>query len=121
MPIHPDYPELGDPYVREDGKVAVLLSSNYGGGWSHYCGGDIYDAFVVRYLLGKDKITIDDLRTYFATCVDYRERGPSVEDVEGLVVEWVPLGTQFRINIYDGKESIEYRDNAGWRTATAHR
>lgn len=38
--------------------------------------------------------------------------------VAHLSIEWVPPGTVFRIDEYDGRETIEYRDLIGWHTAT---
>ncbi len=34
-----------------------------------------------------------------------------------LKVAWIPKGTMFRVNEYDGDESIELKDDADWFTA----
>ena len=34
-----------------------------------------------------------------------------------LEVAWIPQDTQFRVNEYDGSESIETRDSVDWITA----
>jgi hypothetical protein len=34
-----------------------------------------------------------------------------------LEIQWIPVGTEFRISEYDGAESIELKDEAGWFTA----
>jgi hypothetical protein len=31
-----------------------------------------------------------------------------------LQIEWIPEGTQFQVNEYDGNESIEKRDSVNW-------
>ena len=37
--------------------------------------------------------------------------------LEDLQIEWVPVGTLFQVNEYDGNESIEKRDSVNWITA----
>ena len=32
-------------------------------------------------------------------------------------IEWVPVGTKFKINEYAGYETIEYRDKINWAIA----
>ena len=34
-----------------------------------------------------------------------------------LTVEWIPIGSQFKVTEYDGSESIEYRDSENWLIA----
>jgi hypothetical protein len=34
-----------------------------------------------------------------------------------LEVTWVPEGTEFKINEYDGAESVETKDEIGWLIA----
>ena len=36
---------------------------------------------------------------------------------EDLRIEWVPIGTEFRIHEYDGAESVECKDKLNWITA----
>jgi hypothetical protein len=40
-----------------------------------------------------------------------------VGGLEDLQIEWMPEGTQFQVNEYDGSESIEKRDSVNWHTA----
>jgi hypothetical protein len=37
--------------------------------------------------------------------------------MEGLTIEWIPEGVQFRVNEYDGAETIEIRDEVNWLQA----
>jgi hypothetical protein len=37
--------------------------------------------------------------------------------MKDLEVEWMPVGTEFKINEYDGAESIEYKENNNWIVA----
>jgi len=61
------------------------------------------------------------------------ERGLSVETIEeyvtnnypntycgavgDLTIQWLPVGTAFRIHEYDGAESVEIRDDMNWTIA----
>ena len=104
-------------FVREDGKVAVLISPGFGAGWSTWdhvndreeniC----FDAEVVQWVLdGKPNAadfmdaTEERLKTY---CGGMRD----------LVTHWVDPGSKFRIEEYDGSESIHFEDRANWITA----
>ena len=67
------------------------------------------------------------------TLVDMVERGASAETIEtyvtsmhpgtycggadGLTIQWLPVGTAFRIHEYDGSESVEIRDDIEWNIA----
>jgi hypothetical protein len=39
--------------------------------------------------------------------------------LEDLVITWVPVGERFRIEEYDGSESLVLESNQRWMTATA--
>ena len=104
--------------VIRDGKVAVIVSPAYGAGWSTWTLG------------GRD---IQDFMLFDSTLVDMIERGVSVETIEehvtsmypetycgaadNLTIEWLPVGTSFRIHEYDGSESVEIRDDIQWTIA----
>ena len=105
--------------VIRDGKVAVLVSPGYGAGWSTwaYSGEEDYRDFML----------------HDPTLVAMVERGDSVEAIESyvtslypqtycggaddLTIEWLPVGTAFRIHEYDGFESVEIRDDMIWNIA----
>jgi hypothetical protein len=105
--------------VIRDGKVAVLVSSGFGAGWStwSYVGEEDYRNFML----------------FDPTLVTMVERGDSVEEIESyvtaihphtycggasdLTIQWLPVGTAFRIHEYDGAESVEIRDDIEWNVA----
>ena len=105
--------------VIRDEKVAVLVSPGYGAGWStwSYCVEEDDPGFMM----------------FDPTLVDMVERGASVEEIEayvkskypggyyggadGLTIQWLPVGTAFRIHEYDGSESVEIRDDIQWTIA----
>lgn len=105
--------------VIRDGKVAVLVSPGYGAGWSTWA-----------YAGDEDN---RDFMLFDPTLVAMVERGDSVEAIESyvtaihphtycggaddLTIEWLPVGTAFRIHEYDGSESVEIRDDMIWNIA----
>ena len=105
--------------VIRDEKVAVLVSPGFGAGWStwSYVGEEDYRNFML----------------FDPTLVDMVERGASAETIEtyvtsmhpgtycggadDLTIQWLPVGTAFRIHEYDGAESVEIRDDMNWTIA----
>lgn len=99
--------------VVRDGRVAVLYSPGYGAGWFTWNTGHpeiLFDPGIVD-LLEYEKW--DELRAY----VILKYPGIYAGGLEDLQIEWMPVGTQFQVNEYDGSESIERRDSVDWITA----
>jgi len=97
-----------------DGKVAVLVSRGYGAGWSSWMSGSpqcLFDPVIAQMLLdGVDEMEI-------ATVAEKRYPDEYLGGLNGLTVEWVPVGTKFRIDEYDGAESIEILGDIYWNEA----
>jgi len=55
----------------------------------------------------------DELQTYVALKYPEIYNGGLMD----LEVTWVPVGTEFKINEYDGAESVELKDEIGWLIA----
>jgi hypothetical protein len=70
----------------------------------------LFDPGIVS-LLEEEKF--DELRTYLA--IKY----PKLYDggLEDLTIEWIDEGTLFRINEYDGNETIELKEDQNWLIA----
>ena len=92
--------------VIRDGKVAVLLSAGYGSGWGSWNYG------VHEVIMFHPKIVgmVEDGREMDIT-EEWLEKELGLEGVytggrEGLYIKWVPEGTRFRLDEYDGAESI---------------
>ena len=96
--------------VIRNGNVAVLYSPGYGAGWSTWC----YNSALIETLLfhplivekveygHENEITTEWLVEQF---------GRDFEDVYcggtyQLKIEWLPEGTAFRIDAYDGAETV---------------
>ena len=96
-----------------DGMVAVLYSPDYGSGWYTWNRNQpelLFDPAIVQ--LVEDQ-KFDELKTYVTLKYPNIYEGGMWE----LTVAWIPEGSMFRINEYDGAESIELKDDADWFTA----
>jgi len=104
-----------DKVVR-DGMVAVLVSRGFGAGWSTWCYDDnkeklMYDPTLVE--LVESDVSLEDMAYYVRTAYPDQYVG----GLQGLHVEWVPQGTRFRINEYDGAETVEILNLETWEVA----
>ena len=127
--VHEVYDEkLGFSRLYTDADdLLVLIAPNYGAGWSTWTGGDdseklLTDSRIIRFYHD----------TYLKTKT--REVGPFQEFLESLgihnvyittlrplkdylEIERIPKGTRFRVDEYDGSESIVYFQEENWVTA----
>ena len=98
-----------------DNKVAVLYSPGFGAGWftwNHQYPEIIFDPFIVQMV--EDKT---DSKTIELYCEEKYTNG-YFGGAEDLEIEWVDIDRDFRIDEYDGNETITFRDNDGdWITA----
>lgn len=101
--------------VIRDGKVAVLYSPGFGAGWFTWNTEHpdlMYDPEVVRMVQ-------EDRRKEIQEHCDqkYGENEIYCGGADDLEIRWLPMGTQFRINEYDGSESIITNDEEHWYIA----
>ncbi len=99
-----------EKYIQ-DGRMGVLYSPGFGAGWSTWGADELaYDADLVRAFIegGTEALRKITEAKYPDTYMG------GLNDIE---IEWVPQGVAFRVTEYDGSESIEYRDSAGFMTA----
>lgn len=97
----------------QDGKVAVLFSPGFGAGWSTWnqeFPEIIFDPAIVKLV---EKQQWQELETY----VTLKYPGLYTGGMQDLKVAWLPVGTQFQIEEYDGSESISIKDDVAWITA----
>ena len=93
----------------KNGKVAVAFSSGFGAGWLTWNNDELAETLlfhpdIINMILSNRQSEIDKdwLIEHF---------GEEFEDVycggvSNLSIKWVPVGTQFRIDEYDGSESV---------------
>jgi hypothetical protein len=99
--------------VIKDGRVAVIYSPDYGAGWYTWNTKHqdmLFDPTVVMFVESGD---LDKVEAY--ATLKWPEA--YIGGIRDLKVEWIPEGTAFKINEYDGNESIEIRDSGQWIVA----
>ena len=96
-----------------DGLVAVLYSPDFGAGWFtwHNIAELLFDPKVVDMVL--EKTSAETIELYCRTVYGDHYYGGAGE----LTVAWVPPGTEFLIDDYDGAETITFKDKVEWVTA----
>jgi len=97
----------------EKGKVAVLYSPGFGAGWytwNQTVPQILFDPAIVKFV---EEEKFDELATYVAL------KYPDIYTggMKDLKVAWIPKGTLFRVDDYDGNESIELKENDNWLVA----
>ena len=96
-----------------DGRVAVLISPGHGAGWSTWNSESeeiLFDPAIVEFV---EHNKWKELEVY-ATL-----RYPDIYlgGMRDLQIEWLPEGTEFVIEEYDGAETLRYRDEVVWHRA----
>ena len=114
MNIH-SFDVIQDKVVR-DGKVAVLISPGYGSGWYTWNESHPELLFLPRVVeMVLNQASHYDIAEYVESI--YGEDEIYTGGASDLKVIWVPQGTEFRIEEYDGSESLKLKDDEDWITA----
>ena len=104
-------------YINKNGDVAVLISNDYGAGWStwnsKYAEAMAFDPEIVKIIMDNPIRNLDNFslrsedlkRVKELASVKYPEAYLGGID-DGLSIEWLKPGTDFLIHEYDGSESI---------------
>lgn len=103
--------------VIRDGFVAVLVSPGWGAGWSTWANSDmaetlLFEPDVVAWVESGKLDAFPDLQTKYGKKFYF-----PINDLEDLEIQWVPVGTRFRIEEYDGSESLRLEHEITWQTA----
>jgi hypothetical protein len=95
-----------------DGKVAVLYSPGFGAGWYtwHNIEELIYDPSIVGWV---EQSEFEKIRAF----VELKYPDEYFGGLEDLAIKWVPVGAKFRIDEYDGNESLVLESEERWLTA----
>ena len=93
-----------------DGLVAVLYSPDFGAGWYtwHNIAELLFDPKVVDMVM--EKTSAETIELYCRTVYGDHYYGGAGD----LTVAWVPPGTEFVIEDYDGAETITFKDKVEW-------
>jgi hypothetical protein len=104
----------GQRLVR-DGRVAVVISGGYGGGWASFeddAERDLmlfHPRLVVAVEDKDDEAVLKWIRTHIPDHY-YAAANTSPR----LSIEWVPQGEEFIIQEYDGAETVRVKTHMGW-------
>jgi len=102
--------------VIRDGNVAVLYSPGFGAGWFTWNTEHesmLYHPMLVDLVLSNES----DWQAKAEALATLIWPGAYLGGLRDLTVEWIPKGTLFKIDEYDGSESIEYKESSGWSIA----
>lgn len=96
--------------VIVNGKVAVLYSPGFGSGW--YTWNQEFPELIFSPAIVKlvEQEKFDELETYMELKYPEVFKGGMMD----LEIEWIPVGTEFRIHEYDGSENIELKEELNW-------
>lgn len=101
--------------VVRDGNVAVLVSPGFGAGWYTWNQQHpelVFDPIIVNMVLSK--VHYHEIESYIE-----KKYGDDVYTggASDLDVHWVPVGAKFRIDEYDGSESLILESDEKWMIA----
>jgi hypothetical protein len=102
--------------VIRDGKVAVLYSPGFGAGWSTWntlLPELLFDPIIVDFVLNKPENWLQGIEAYCELVYPGAYTGGSSD----LEVMWIPAGSQFLVEEYDGSESVVLMDEMKWIVA----
>lgn len=104
-----------EKYIK-DGKVAVLISTNFGAGWFTWNRDYpeiLFDAEIVTEVLNGYFGNVERIKQI----VERKYPQIYTGAIEELNVEWVDAGEKFIVEEYDGSESIRLLKSTAWITA----
>jgi len=117
-------------YYNEDKtKFGVLVSYGFGAGWSTWGEHELaYDRRVIEFWFAhrNDEQWMREVERYRSESPEHKEARKFFINELGLndcpymggfadcELEWVPVGARFRINEYDGAESLEIENEGSW-------
>jgi hypothetical protein len=99
-----------------DGKVAVIVSPGFGAGWSTW--NEKYAEFL---LFDEGLVCLKELNEDEAVVSRYLE-SKGLDDVYSggwskAKIEWLDVGTRFKVDEYDGSETLHELDKIEFFTA----
>lgn len=106
--------------VVRDGKVAVLVSPDFGAGWSTWNSEQhaailLYHPLLVQ-LVEEKTGTQEKLEEVLAT-LGLGDKHIYTGGWCDVTIEWLDEGAKFLVHEYDGSESLWIRDDVEWEVA----
>jgi hypothetical protein len=109
--------------VIRDGEVAVLYSPDFGAGW-YTCNTEhpamLYDPTLVKWVMdgkpyGQKPSGVEWVR--LVTTLEEKYPGCYLGGLRDLEIRWVPVGTRFYVDEYDGNETVVLDQEHEWMVA----
>lgn len=92
-----------EKFYNENGDLAVLISPDYGVGWSTVNDERIaYDKRIIEYWLNESPSSNEMEEFLISLGYDHTH----MDGYDSLIIEYIPKGTMFYIDECDGSESI---------------
>jgi hypothetical protein len=104
--------------VIRNGEVAVLFSPGFGAGWYTWNTEHpamLYDPVVVKWV-EEDKPS-GEARTRLEATLEEKYPGCYLGGLDDLDIRWVPVGSRFVVDEYDGSESVVVEQEFDWVVA----
>lgn len=90
--------------VIRDGKVAVLVSPRFGAGWSTWAGKHAKLCLFDRRFVEAAELGVTDIDAIAAAVTG--DESMYTGGWCGVKIMWLPVGTAFTVEEYDGSESL---------------
>lgn len=108
--------------VVKDGAVAVLYSASFGGGWSSWADEQektllLFDPDIVHLVLQRESGLISARECEEQVDIIIQLKGYTCAQPALLHVCWVPVGSRFIVQEYDGQETVVTQDAIQWHVA----
>lgn len=99
-------------YINDEGKVAILYAPNYGSGWYSWNKDKpemVFCPEIVEAIINSDKNNFcEELRiNYINEIAERLFPDACLSAIPDLTIYWLPKNTLFKIDEYDGAESIK--------------
>ena len=109
--------------VIRDGEVAVLYSPDFGAGWYTWNTEHpamLYDPTLVKWVMdgkpyGQKPSGVDWVR--LVETLKEKYPGCYLGGLRDLQIRWVPVGTRFYVDEYDGNETVVLEKDVEWQVA----
>ena len=103
--------------VVRDGLVAVLYSPGHGAGWYTWNIGLDFDGLELIFDPGLVSLVEQGDQEKILAYATLKWPDAYLGGLEDLLIQWLPEGTEFRIEENDGSETLIIKDQIEWIVA----
>jgi hypothetical protein len=100
--------------VVRNGLVAVLYSPRYGAGWYSWNYDRGFDSLELVFDPGLVSLVEQGDQEKILAYATLKWPDAYLGGLDDIQIRWIPQGTAFRIEEYDGSESISFMDDIDW-------